>query len=163
MAAKVLVKKPSKLTIKKGTAPAAKKKEVATSPALQSKTARVMKATSAKRASAPAKKTTPAKVDKGNGIYSRADAKKRVGNITFEKLANLTGFKMESDQFVVAVEIMKGGVTRQEINHRVKDILPPTTRTGTPKAVSNLVSAVVNKMADQGFQVEGSWKMISPS
>jgi hypothetical protein len=164
---KTLVKKTGvrKGIVIKKTSPATKEKEVATSPSRKVSTTTRAKHTIA---GTPARKTL-AKVQKAKPEekeytkYTNADKGKKVAGLTFQRISELTNIQIDSDQFVVVVEILKGGTTRQEINHRVRDILPPTSRTGSPKAVSNLVSGVVNKMAACGFAVQGNWKMITPA
>jgi hypothetical protein len=95
-------------------------------------------------------------------IYTEKDMKKKVAGITFFQLSNRLDLPLESERFAVAVEILKGAETRQDVNHRVRDLLPPSVRTKTPKAVSNLVSSVIKRMVDSGFTVEGEWRMTPP-
>jgi hypothetical protein len=88
--------------------------------------------------------------------------RKKVGGLTYQELSELSGYGLGTEQFITAVEILTGGTTRQEVNHRVAALLPPTTRNGTPKAVSNLVSGVIRNLQTRGFTVNGSWKMDAP-
>lgn len=92
-----------------------------------------------------------------------ADPKKRIGGLSYQQLAELTGYGLGSEQFIVAVEIMKGGTSRLEVNHRCAVLLPDRTRNGTPKQVSNLVSSVIKRMEDRGFTVKGTWSMVKPA
>lgn len=159
----VLLKKPTStkktLTLKKTKTAPVKKKEVATA------------APPAKKKSLPKKKSNlvsttarvSAKKEQKGSLYAETDKNKKVAGMTFQNLSEVTGMAIDSEQFAVAVEILKGGVTRQDVNHRVRELLPPTTRTGTPKAVSNLVSGVIGKLTARGFIVEGNWKMIFPA
>lgn len=92
-----------------------------------------------------------------------ADPKKRIGGLSYQQLADLVGYGLGSEQFIVAVEIMKGGESRLAVNHRCAVLLPDTTRNGTPKQVSNLVSSVIKRMEDRGFTVKGTWSMVKPT
>jgi hypothetical protein len=160
-----LVKKKSvagKGIVVKKTSPATKKKEVATSTSLQKKgkvatPARAKKSVSTKASPA---KVAPAKAKK-SPLYTEADSTKKVAGMTFQKLSEKTGLGIDTEQFFVAVEILKGAQERKDINHRVKDLLPTTPRTSTPKAVSNLVSSVIGKLTTSGFAVQGNWKMVA--
>lgn len=90
------------------------------------------------------------------------DPRKKVGGLTYKQLSELSGYGLGTEQFITAVEVVTGGTTRQEVNHRVAALLPPTTRNGTPKAVSNLVSGVIRNLENKGFTINGSWKMTAP-
>lgn len=91
-----------------------------------------------------------------------ANPRKKVGGMTYKELSELSGYGLGSEQFIVAVAIVTGGTSRLDINHRIAAQLPPTTRNGTPKAVSNLVSGVIKRLEDRGFTISGSWKMVAP-
>lgn len=95
-------------------------------------------------------------------VYKETDGKKKVGGMSYLQLSNKLELPITSERFAVAVEILKGATTRQEVNHRVRDLLPPSVRTKSPKTVSNLVSAVVKRMVDCGFTVQGEWRMTPP-
>lgn len=87
---------------------------------------------------------------------------KKLNGLTYKQLSELSGYGMGTEQFIAMIEVVTGGTTRQEVNHRVAALLPPTTRNGTPKAVSNLVSGVIKNLESRGFTVNGSWKMVAP-
>lgn len=131
--------------------------------------------TPAKRAS-PVVRDTPAKRGRSGSpkppvgalphIQERrgpADPKRRIGGLSYQELSDLIGYGLGSEQFIVAVEIMKGGESRLDVSHRVAAILPNETRNGTPKQVSNLVSSVIKRMEDRGFTIKGSWSMARPA
>lgn len=90
------------------------------------------------------------------------DPKKRIGGMTYKQLSELTGYGLGSEQFIAAVEIVRGAETKLEVNHRVAALLPNETRNGTPKQVSNLLSGVINNLVQRGFTVKGSWCMVAP-
>lgn len=88
---------------------------------------------------------------------------RRIGGLTYKQIAEVTGYSPGSEGFTAVIEVLRGGETRQEINHRVAALLPPQTKNGTPKMVSNLVSSVIRRMTQQGFTVTGTWKMVKPA
>jgi len=121
------------------------------------------------RKNSPAKSPVKAKAEKITAkeilsapIYTEDDFKKKVQGMTFFQISNRLQLPITSERFAVAVEILKGGETRQDINHRVKELLPPSVRTKSPKTVSNLVSAVIKRMVECGFAVQGEWRMTPP-
>lgn len=91
-----------------------------------------------------------------------ADPRKRVGGLSYKQISELTGYGLGTEQFIAAVEILAGGQTKLEVSHRVAALLPPTTRNGTPKAISNLVGGVIKNLESRGFTINGSWKMVAP-
>lgn len=138
------------------------RKKASTSPATKGAT----KAPPVKKSSprkGVVKEASPALThDLARVTYTEADKNKRVQGMTFRQLAERLDVSMESVTFAVAVEILKGAQTRQDVNHRVRDVLPPRDSTATPKGTSNLVSGVIRKMLDCGFTVEGQWRMVKP-
>lgn len=161
---KVLMKKTAekKLTLKKPSQEdktSSAKKNIHTRTRTRTQSSKITSGIARKSAQAKSsgkKDVTPA-------TYSEADAGKKVQGITYAKLSEITGYAYESDKFVVAVEILKGAATKQEINQRAKELLPMSSRTATPKAVSNLVSMVIGKLLTSGFTIKGEWKMIVPT
>jgi len=147
----------------KKAVPATAKKKVAARPAAKRASSRtaetpVVRDTPKTRAGRTAVAPAPTLQERREA----ADPKKRVGGLSYQQLADLTGYGLGSEHFITAVEIMKGAETRQEVNQRVKALLPETTRNGTPKQVSNLVGAVIRRMEENGFKIKGSWKMVRP-
>lgn len=165
-AKKAVVKKP----VPKQSAPA--KKTATRAPA--TKTAvRATASRTGRNSSAPVVKDTPvprrtraAKQEPEFATLQErrdsTDPRKRIGGLSYKQLSELSGYGLGSEQFITAVEIMKGAGTRQEVNHRVAALLPATTRNGTPKTVSNLVSGVIHNLEQRGFTIVGSWKMVAP-
>lgn len=98
--------------------------------------------------------------DNPNLLNADVDGKKKIGGYTYTALAEILGFGVGTEQFLAALELMKGGETRAEVNDRVKGLLPATTQTGTPKQVTNLVSGVHNRMLARGFKIQGSYKLV---
>lgn len=90
------------------------------------------------------------------------DPRKRVGGMSYQEISDVTGFGLGTQNLIVAVELLRGGADRREINDRVADLLPPTTRSGNPKQASNLVSSVMRRMIANGFTVKSTWSMIKP-
>ena len=111
----------------------------------------------------------PKKVVEGTSLPSlqerreSANPKKRIAGLSYKELSDLIGYGLGSEQFIVAVEVMKGGESRLEVSKRVSEMLPARTRNGSPKPVSNMVSAVVKRMEDAGFTVKGTWSMVRPA
>lgn len=131
-------------------------------------------ATRAKRSTVPEKTTvkaaekkspvkTPDRViatDNPNLLDPDRDGGKKLAGMSYRQISEKLGFGIGTEQFLAAVELLKGGQTRLEVNDRVKALLPATTQNGTPKQVTNLVSGVLNKMINSGFAVHGVFKIV---
>jgi len=89
--------------------------------------------------------------------------KLRIAGMSYVQLAELSGIPIETEGFLIMLELLRGGRDRQEINDRVRDKLPRTTSSGTPKPVPNLVSGIMKRLEGKGFTVKGDWKMVKPS
>lgn len=98
--------------------------------------------------------------DNPNLLNPDTDGNKKIAGMTYKALSELLGFGIGTEQFLAAIELLKGGETRSEVNDRVKELLPPVTQTGTPKQVTNLVSGVHNRMLARGFKIQGSYKLV---
>lgn len=110
----------------------------------------------------PTRKTATSKTTKKTA--AKKSAKKAVEKTsTPREMDKLTGFSVGSDQYVIAHELLKGGKSRSEITERVAKLLPSTTRTGTPKPITNLVSSVYNNLVRKGFRTEESFKVLEPT
>lgn len=109
---------------------------------------------------ATTKKSTPTHNKK---TAKKSTTKKAVAESTPREMDKLTGFSVGSDQYVIAHELLKGGASRSEITERVAKLLPSTTRTGTPKPITNLVSSVYNNLVRKGFRTEESFKVLEPT
>lgn len=105
---------------------------------------------------------TPAPESEFELLDPEENAKKRIAGMSYAQLSELTGIQINTEQFIVALEILRGGRDRQEINDRCRQILPATTPHGTPKPVPNLVSGVIKKLEAKGFTIKGDWKMVKP-
>lgn len=92
----------------------------------------------------------------------KPNPRQKVNGYTLAELSELTGLGMGTQSFIIAVELIRGGTDRREILGRVRELLPPETRNGTPKMVSNLVGNVIKILSDRGFVVQGSWSMVKP-
>lgn len=90
-------------------------------------------------------------------------AKHRIAGMSYTQLAELSGIQINTEAFIIMLEILRGGRDRQEINDRVREILPAFTGQGTPKPVPNLVSGVIKKLEAKGFTIKGDWKMVKPA
>lgn len=161
------------------------KKTASTSPATKT-AARATSSPRTRKAAAPKAKNTPAAkrtakkgasapqtvqqlTEKPNKNYSTLqerresiDPRKRIGGLSYKQISELTGYGLGTEQFITAVELITGGQTKLEVSHRIAALLPPTTRNGTPKAISNLVGGVIKKLEDRGFTINGTWKMVAP-
>jgi hypothetical protein len=82
--------------------------------------------------------------------------------MTYTELSELLRVGIATEQFVVIIEVLKGGMDRVDITRRLEGMLPPTTRSGRPKPVSNMVANAVYKLAAHGFLVKSKWRMVSP-
>ena len=88
------------------------------------------------------------------------DGNKKIAGMTYKALAELLGISVGTEQFLIAVELIKGGESRAAINERLKGMLPATTNNGTPKQVTNLVSGVHGRMLKVGFKPTGTYKLV---
>lgn len=91
------------------------------------------------------------------------DGKLRIAGMSYTQFSELSGIQINTEAFLIALEILRGGRDRQEINDRCREILPAMTSVGTPKPVPNLVSSVIKKLQDRGFTIKGDWKMVKPA
>jgi predicted extracellular nuclease len=98
--------------------------------------------------------------DNPNLLNAEKDGSKKISGMTYAAISEKLGFGVGTEQFLVALELLKGGETRSEINDRMKELLPATTVHGTPKQVTNLVSGVHGRMLAKGFKVQGSYKLV---
>lgn len=74
-----------------------------------------------------------------------------------------TGYAVGSDQDIIATALLKGGKTRQEIIESLRKKLDSTTRNGTEKPVSNVVSSVFNRMISRGYRLESHFQLLPPT
>lgn len=144
------------------------------------KTAAAKKAAAKKSAAkkSPAKKTTakksPAKKTAAKKpVKKTAASKKNVKNVKkpassgrggFHRPMNEeTGFVLDSESDLIAQALIEGGESRAAIIEEISGMLDSETRNGTEKAVSNMVSGVLNKMLARGFTVESSFALVPPT
>lgn len=80
-----------------------------------------------------------------------------------KEMNKLTGFVVGSDQDIIAMELLAGGASRGEIGQRVAKKLNPTTKNGTQKPITNLVSSVYNKLVAKGYRTEETFKVLQPT
>lgn len=67
----------------------------------------------------------------------------------------------DSDLALAMREMLKGGATRGEVMHRVKDVLAgQPTRTGREKPVSTIMNHALNRATAHGYRVEESWQLV---
>lgn len=67
----------------------------------------------------------------------------------------------DSDLSLAMREMIKGGKTRQEVMHRVRDQLNgKATRNGKPKPVSTIMNHALNRAEAHGYQVVQSWILV---
>jgi len=111
-----------------------------------------------KVAAKPVKKVAAAKGKRVRTV-SAPPTKKAV------KLSKTTGFREGTDEDLIARELLKGGESRVAIAHRIIDleIVPMTTRNGTPKQVNTIMAAVIGKLEARGSKVVSSYKMTRPT
>jgi hypothetical protein len=79
--------------------------------------------------------------------------------MTFKELSDILRTKIGSELFVVSVELLKGGQNPKEIAERLGNILPATTRNGTPKNFGMMVSNARIMLERCGFTATGTWVM----
>lgn len=97
------------------------------------------------------------------GTYKKAGRPKIPIGTEKGMMDKLTNMSVGSDQYIIAYELMEGGSTRQEIVERLRTKIDPLTKSGTEKAIANLVSAVFNRLMKQGFLLEASYKVLPPT
>lgn len=91
------------------------------------------------------------------------DKNKRIQGMSYRQLSELIHVGIGTEQFLVVLEVLRGGASRQEVNNRLSDLLPPTTRNGSPKPIANMVAGVITLLGKHGFQLVGTWQMVRPS
>jgi hypothetical protein len=90
------------------------------------------------------------------------DGNLRIQGISYQELSSILNVGICTEQFLVVIELMKGGHSRVEIAGRLKKLLPPTTRNGTPKPVAQLIVNAVSLLDKHGFVVNSGWQMVFP-
>jgi hypothetical protein len=66
-----------------------------------------------------------------------------------------------SDLAIAMRELLVGGETRQEVMHRVTQLLQGSqTRGGKPKPVSTIINHALNRALAHGYKVEASWRLV---
>lgn len=152
-----------KTTAKKVAAPAKKSASRAGAGARSTSTTSTKggtaKKTASKASSTSGKKSTGATTSK----KSSGKSTQKKSNLPVREVNEETGFVKGSDQDKIASAFLKGGETRQEIIDRLRKNLDSTTRNGTEKPVSNLVSSVYNKMIRAGFRLESQYRLLPPT
>lgn len=78
-------------------------------------------------------------------------------------ISPLTGFTVGSDSDIIAEELIAGGASREEIAKRISARISTTSRNGTAKPVSNLMSGVIRRLKENGYVVVSSWEMTNPN
>lgn len=91
------------------------------------------------------------------------DGNKTIQGVTYLEISEMLHVGMETETFLVVIELLKGGSSRVEITRRLEKVLPVQTRRGTLKNVSSRVSSVVFLLTSHGFVMKGSWRMSPPS
>jgi hypothetical protein len=121
------------------------------------------------QAPAPAPKRGPGRPRKAaptpvvTPVITRTSGNRKVAGMTYKELAALSGYAMGTEQFIAAVELLKGGEEKLAVSHRIAALLPTTTRNDTPKQISNLVSNVIRGLLAKGFTIDSHWVMTKPS
>lgn len=93
-------------------------------------------------------------------VYSpQRDSYRRIQGMTFKELSDILHTGIGTDLFVVAVELLRGGKNPKEIAKRLQDVLPATTRNGTPKNFRVVVSNAKTTLERRGFTVVDTWVM----
>lgn len=78
------------------------------------------------------------------------------------ELDPVTGFLPETDQHIIALELMEGGESRAEIVQRLEELLDSHTRRGNPKQVVNVVGNVIGKLLSRGWTIESYFRLVPP-
>lgn len=79
-----------------------------------------------------------------------------------KELDPITGFITDTDQDIIAKELLAGGDSRAEIVERVTGLLDEYTREGNPKQTVNLVGNVILKLLKRGWTIESSYRLVPP-
>ena len=73
------------------------------------------------------------------------------------------GYKVGSDMAIIAEVMVAGGADRQDVSEKALKALPQqTTRSGTPKNISSLISAMLRRFQEEGYVVESHWRLVPP-
>lgn len=76
---------------------------------------------------------------------------------------NEFGYRTLSDSAKIVEIMVSGGLDRQDINEKIADAIKPETRNGNDKNIPSLVSGLLTKLQEKGYQVESSWRLIPPT
>lgn len=109
----------------------------------------------------PAKKSVSSKPANQPKKITRPTSPLSTGS--YHEMDSVTGFAVGSDQQKIAQALMEGAETRQAILDKVRTILPPTTSTGAPKAIPNLVSTVFRAMMTRGYILDSHYVVLPPT
>lgn len=74
-----------------------------------------------------------------------------------------TGFVVGTDQDKIATALLAGGESRAAVVASLEKKIDTTTRNGTPKQLTNMVSGVLNKMLAKGYVVESTFAVTPPT
>jgi hypothetical protein len=122
---------------------------------VKAKTKTPAKKTAARKG--PAKKTTSVK----KPANKKTTGKGRGG---FHREMNPdTGFVVGTDQDAIATALMEGGESRAAIVQDLEKRLDLTTRNGTDKQITNMISGTLNKMKARGYIIESSFIVLPPT
>lgn len=109
-----------------------------------------------------AKKATAKKPAAKKSVKEVKSPKSKRGGATRETNPD-TGFSIGTDSDKIAKELLKGSTSRQGVIDVMRKKLDSETRNGTEKPVPNMVAGVLNKLLDQGYRVEESFKLLPPT
>lgn len=75
---------------------------------------------------------------------------------------DIHGFRTLSDSSKIVEIMVKGGLDRQDINEKIADTISVTTKSGRDKNIPSLVSGLLTRLQDKGYQIEASWRLVPP-
>lgn len=107
------------------------------------------------------KKAAPVK-EAPSQTTKKPNPRQKVNGYTLQEISDMTGYAMGTQSFIVATELIRGGRDRVSISHRIAELLPDTTKNGTPKMVSNVVGIVIKQLLERGFVIQGTWSLVKP-
>jgi hypothetical protein len=74
----------------------------------------------------------------------------------------VTGMSKTSQSHKIAVELIRGGVSRKDIAEKLRAKLPAKSEFGNPNPIDQKIHSVVERLLDKGFVIESWYQLVPP-
>lgn len=75
---------------------------------------------------------------------------------------NEHGFRIGSESATIVEILLAGGKDRQDINQQVAEAINIHTRNGRIKNIPSLISGLLHRLEERGYEVESTWRVVPP-